>query len=188
MADAGKVWGLSAATPSRFRAGSYDTHHSLGPSLITRTTGTSKKRTRNSGNNRPKYLVYFEALLKSTARISHRAPVTYADVVAVQSVEGLRYRISKTRMSTRAKRRIPGLVYLHARVATDSISEADLASDRRSPCTRRHFYGATGAGFVGRFRSFRGARTSKRLRVSRQLTPSLQGSTLIHLLEHVLGN
>ena len=78
----------------------------------------------------PKYLGYFEQLLKSHggAYLTGRR-VTYADLSLFQIVEGLRYAFPK-RMKA-FERKIPGLIDLHDRVATRPNIKAYLASERR---------------------------------------------------------
>jgi len=110
----------------------HDTHHPLGPSLYYEDQrAPAKKRTDEFWKERvPKYLGYFERLLKSNggSYLTGRR-VTYADLSLFQIVEGLRYAFPK-RMKA-FERRIPGLVDLHDRVAIRPNIKAYLASDRR---------------------------------------------------------
>ena len=78
----------------------------------------------------PKYLGYFERLLKSNrgSYLTGRR-VTYADLSLFQIVEGLRYAFPK-RMKA-FEREIPGLIDLHDRVAARPNIKAYLSSDRR---------------------------------------------------------
>ena len=110
----------------------HDTHHPLGPSLYYEDQrAPAKKRTEEFWQQRvPKYLGYFERLLKSNGGfyLGGRR-VTYADLSLFQIVEGLRYAFPN-RMKA-FERRIPGLVDLHERVANRPNIKAYLASDRR---------------------------------------------------------
>jgi glutathione S-transferase len=110
----------------------HDTHHPLGPSLYYEDQrAPAKKRTEEFWKERvPKYLGYFEGLLKGHrgAWLTGRR-LTYVDLSLFQIVEGLRYAFPG-RMKA-FERRIPGLVGLHDRVAARPRIKAYLASDRR---------------------------------------------------------
>jgi len=110
----------------------HDTHHPIGPSLYYEDQrAVAKKRTDEFWNERvPKYLGYFEGLLKDNggAAVAGRR-ITYVDLSLFQIVEGLRYAFPK-RMKA-FERKIPGLVELHDRVAARPNIKAYLASDRR---------------------------------------------------------
>jgi glutathione S-transferase len=110
----------------------HDTHHPLGPSLYYEDQrAVAKKRTDEFWNERvPKYLGYFEGLLKDNGggAVTGRR-ITYVDLSLFQIVEGLRYAFPK-RMKA-FERKIPGLVELHDRVAARPNIKAYLASDRR---------------------------------------------------------
>ena len=110
----------------------HDTHHPLGPSLYYEDQkAAARKRTDEFWNERvPKYLGYFEGLLKSHggAYVTGRR-LTYVDLSLFQIVEGLRYAFPK-RMKA-YERSIPGLVDLHNRIAMRPNIKAYLASPRR---------------------------------------------------------
>jgi len=110
----------------------HDTHHPLGPSLYYEDQKpAAKKRTEEFWQQRvPKYLAYFERLLKSGggAYVAGRR-LSYVDLSMFQIVEGLRYAFPK-RMNA-YERRVPGLIDLHDRVAGRPNIKAYLASDRR---------------------------------------------------------
>jgi glutathione S-transferase len=132
-ADAGKLWVHQLQlTVADFVLEVHDTHHPLGPSLYYEDQrAPAKKRTEDFWKQRvPKYLGYFERLLKSNGGfyLTGRR-VTYADLSLFQIVEGLRYAFPK-RMKA-FERRIPGLVDLHDRVAIRPNIKAYLASERR---------------------------------------------------------
>ena len=110
----------------------HDTHHPLGPSLYYEDQrAPAKKRSEEFWNGRvPKYLGYFERLLKDSggAYLTGRR-VTYADLSLFQIVEGLRYAFPR-RMKA-FERKIPALVSLRDRVAARPNIRAYLASNRR---------------------------------------------------------
>jgi glutathione S-transferase len=110
----------------------HDTHHPLGPSLYYEDQKpAAKKRTGEFWKQRvPKYLGYFERLLKSSggAYVAGRR-LTYVDLSMFQVVEGLRYAFPK-RMNA-YERRVPLLVGLHDRVAARPNIKAYLMSERR---------------------------------------------------------
>jgi glutathione S-transferase len=110
----------------------HDTHHPLGPSLYYEDQrAPAKKRTEDFWSERvPKYLGYFEGLLKQGggAYVTGRR-VTYVDLSLFQIVEGLRYAFPR-RMKA-FERKIPGLVALRDRVAERPNLKAYLASERR---------------------------------------------------------
>ena len=132
-AEAGRLWVHQLQlTVTDLVLEVHDTHHPLGPSLYYEDQrGPAKDAARNSRNERvPKYLGYFERLLKGAAAPgSPAARLTYVDLSLFQIVEGLRYAFPK-RMKA-FERKIPGLVDLHDRVAARPNIKAYLASDRR---------------------------------------------------------
>ena len=132
-AEAGKLWVHQLQlTVTDLVLEIHDTHHPLGPSLYYEDQrGPAKKRSEEFWKERlPKYLGYFEGILKSNsgAWLTGRR-LTYADLSLFQIVEGLRYAFPK-RMKA-FERRIPGLVELHDRVAARPNIQAYLASERR---------------------------------------------------------
>jgi glutathione S-transferase len=131
--EAGRLWVHQLQlTVADFVLEVHDTHHPLGPSLYYEDQrAPAKKRTEEFWKERvPKYLGYFEGLLKTNGGfyLTGRR-VTYADLSLFQIVEGLRYAFPN-RMKV-FERRIPGLVDLHDRVAIRPNIKAYLASDRR---------------------------------------------------------
>ena len=112
----------------------HDTHHPLGPTLYyEHQRSEAKKRTSEFWNARvPKYLGYFEELLKASGGgfvIGRK--LTYVDLSMFQLVDGLRYAFPQ-RMKA-FERNIPALCDLHDRVASRPRIKAYLASDRRIP-------------------------------------------------------
>src|SRR5260370_494272 len=133
--EAGKLWiNQLQLTVTDFVAEIHDTHHPLGPSQYYEDQrGPAKKRTEEFWNERvPKYLGYFEQLLRSSggSYLTGRR-VAYIDLSLFQIVQGLRYAFPK-RMKA-FERRIPGLVDLHDRVAARPNIKAYLASGRPIP-------------------------------------------------------
>jgi glutathione S-transferase len=132
-AEAGRLWVHQLQlTVADFVLEVHDTHHPLGPSLYYEDQRQpAKKRTDEFWKQRvPKYLGYFERLLKNNggSYLTGRR-LTYADLSLFQIVEGLRYAFPK-RMKA-FERRIPGLIDLHDRVAIRPNIKPYLASDRR---------------------------------------------------------
>ena len=132
-AEAAKLWVHQLQlTVADFVLEIHDTHHPLGPSLYYEDQrGPAKKRTSEFWKERvPKYLGYFESLVKDNGGIYLTGrKVTYVDLSLFQIVDGLRYAFPK-RM-TAFERQIPGLVDLHDRVASRPNIKAYLSSDRR---------------------------------------------------------
>ena len=131
--EAGKLWVHQLQlTIADLVLESHDTHHPLGPSLYYEDQrAPAKKRTDEFWKERvPKYLGYFEGLLKGHggAYLTGRR-ITYVDLSMFQIVEGLRYAFPK-RMKA-IEREIPGLVELRDRVAARPNIKAYLSSDRR---------------------------------------------------------
>jgi glutathione S-transferase len=132
-AEAGRLWVHQLQlTVADFVLEVHDTHHPLGPSLYYEDQrAPAKKRTDEFWKERvPKYLGYFERLLKNNggSYLTGRR-LTYADLSLFQIVEGLRYAFPK-RMKA-FERRVPGLIDLHDRVAVRPNIKPYLASDRR---------------------------------------------------------
>jgi glutathione S-transferase len=131
--EAGRLWVHQLQlTITDFVLEVHDTHHPLGPSLYYEDQkAAAKKRTEEFWNERiPKYLGYFERLLKSHGGgyVTGRR-LTYVDLSLFQIVEGLRYAFPK-RMKA-YERSIPGLVDLHDRIAARPNIKTYLASPRR---------------------------------------------------------
>ena len=134
-AEAGKLWVHQLQlTVTDLVLEIHDTHHPLGPTLYYEDQrAPAKKRSEEFWKERaPKYLGYFEGILKSHGGVYLTGRrLTYADLSLFQIVAGLRYAFPN-RMKA-FERRIPGLVGLHDRVAARPNIKAYLASDRRIP-------------------------------------------------------
>jgi glutathione S-transferase len=110
----------------------HDTHHPLGPTLYyEEQRAPARKRTEEFWKERvPKYLGYFEGLLKgSTGSHLTGRKATYVDLSLFQIVEGLRYAFPERMKAFEPE--IPGLIELHDRIAMRPNIKAYLASDRR---------------------------------------------------------
>jgi glutathione S-transferase len=132
-AEAGKLWVHQLQlTVTDLVQEIHDTHHPLGPSLYYEDQrAPAKKRSAEFWNERvPKYLGYFERLLKGSggAWLTGRR-LSYVDLSLFQIVDGLRYAFPK-RMKA-FERGIPRLIDLHDRVAARPNIKTYLASDRR---------------------------------------------------------
>src|ERR1044072_1065307 len=133
-AEAGKLWVHQLQlTITDFVTEVHDTHHPLGPSLYYEDEkGPAKKRTEAFWNERvPKYLGYFEGLLKGKGSWLTGRRLSYVDLSPFQIVDGLRYAFPKRMEDFESE--IPRLVDLHVRVAARPNIKAYLESDRRIP-------------------------------------------------------
>jgi glutathione S-transferase len=131
--EAGKLWVHQLQlTIADFVLEAHDTHHPLGPSLYYEDQkAPAKKRTDEFWKERvPKYLGYFEGVLKSGggSYVTGRR-LSYVDLSLFQIVEGLRYAFPKRMASFESE--IHGLVALRDRVAARPNIKAYLSSERR---------------------------------------------------------
>jgi len=132
-AEAGMLWGHQLQlTIADLVLEAHDTHHPLGPTLYYEDQrAPAKKRTEEFWQQRvPKYLSYFEEILKSNggAYVTGRR-LTYVDLSLFQIVEGLRYAFPRRMKAFEPS--IPGLIGLHGRVASRPNIKAYLSSERR---------------------------------------------------------
>jgi glutathione S-transferase len=132
-AEAGRLWVHQLQlTIADFVTEVHDTHHPIGVSLYYEDQrAPAKKRTEEFWKDRvPKYLGYFEELLRSRggSYITGRR-LTNVDLSLFQIVAGLRYAFPKRMQAF--ERKIPGLIDLHDRVAARPNIKAYLESDRR---------------------------------------------------------
>jgi glutathione S-transferase len=97
------------------------------------TKGEAKKRAANFTSNRiPKFLGYFERILKMNAKggdFVFGKKAAYSDLSLFQMIEGLRYAFPKT--MARLEPQHPRLVTLHDRVMARPRIAARLSSPRR---------------------------------------------------------
>jgi len=132
--EAGKLWVHQLQlTVTDFVTEVHDTHHPLGPSLYYEDQkAPAKKRTEEFWNERvPKYLGYFEGLLKGKGSWLTGRRLAYIDLSLFQLVDGLRYAFPNRMKAFESE--IPGLVDLRDRVAARPNIKAYLASERRIP-------------------------------------------------------
>jgi glutathione S-transferase len=131
-ADPGRLWvHQMQLTIADFVLEIHDTHHPLGPSLYYEDQkAAAKKRTEEFWNERvPKYLGYFERLVKANGPYVTGRKATYVDLSLFQIVAGLRYAFPKRMKAFESE--VPRLVELHDRVAARPNIKAYLASERR---------------------------------------------------------
>jgi len=123
-------------TVTDFVAEIHDTHHPIASSLYYhQQKREAKARTAHFvGERVPKFLAYFEQVLDANASgrgyMVGRA-LSYIDLSMFQLIAGLDYAFP--RRMARVKRKVPGLVALHDKVASRGPVAAYLASDRRIP-------------------------------------------------------
>ena len=135
-AEAGQLWVHQLQlTIADFVLEIHDTHHPLGPSLYYEDQrAPAKKRTEEFWKERvPKYLGYFESLLKANGGAyvtGRRADLCRS--VAVPDRGGAALRLSEADEGVR-EARFPRLVELRDRVAARPNIKAYLASERRIP-------------------------------------------------------
>jgi glutathione S-transferase len=132
--EAGRLWVHQLQlTVADFVLEIHDTHHPLGPSLYYEDQkAPARKRTDEFWNERvPKYLGYFEGLLKGKGSWLTGRRLSYVDLSLFQIVDGLRYAFPKRMEDFESE--IPRLVDLHVRVAARPNIKAYLESDRRIP-------------------------------------------------------
>ena len=113
----------------------HDTHHPIASSLYYEDQKKeARQRTADFLKNRmPKYLGYFEGVLKRHprgARYLLGSRLTYVDLSLFQVVAGLRYAFPKA-AAKKADRQYPNVAALHGRVAKLPRIAAYLASKRR---------------------------------------------------------
>ena len=111
----------------------HDTHHPLGPMrYYEEQLEAAKLRAEEFREQRvPKYLGYFESVLKKAGGFVSGRRITYADLSLFQIVAGMRYAFPKT--MKQQERRYPRLVALHDKIAARPNIRAYLDSDRRIP-------------------------------------------------------
>jgi glutathione S-transferase len=131
--EAGRLWlHQLQLTVTDFVAEIHDTHHPVGTGLYYEDQKPEAKRYAESflDGRAPKYLGYFEAVLKkSGGPYLLGRKLTYVDLSVFQLVEGLRYAFPKAMKGI--ERKLPGLLDVHGRVAKRPRIKAYLASSRR---------------------------------------------------------
>jgi glutathione S-transferase len=119
------------------------THHPIANALYYEDqTAEAKKRAAHfTANRMPKFLGYFERILKRNAEgaaFVFGRRVAYVDLSLFQMVEGLRYAFPKT--MTQLEPQHPRVVALHDRVTARPRIAAYLASPRRLPFNQQGIF------------------------------------------------
>lgn len=130
--EAARLWVHQVQlTIADFVAEAHDTHHPVGVGqYYHQQKREARRRAKEFRSARmPKYLAYFEGILgRNRGMVSGRA-LGYADLSLFQVVAGLRYAFPLAMRSLEPK--LPRLLALHDRVATQPRLGAYLASARR---------------------------------------------------------
>jgi glutathione S-transferase len=121
----------------------HDTHHPLGNALYyEQQTAEAKKRAAIfTANRMPKFLSYFEKILKANAKgadFIFGKKVCYVDLSLFQMVEGLRYAFPKTMAQLEPYH--PRLMASHDRVMARPRIAAYLSSTRRLPFNQQGIF------------------------------------------------
>jgi len=109
----------------------HDTHHPLGINLYYEDQKPEAKRRAAEFRSQriPKFLKFFERILKHNGRYLVGRRLTYADLSLFQVVEGLRYAFPST--MKKAEKKYPNVMALNLRVKERPRIAAYLTSDRR---------------------------------------------------------
>jgi len=133
--EAGRLWLQQLQlTVTDFVKEIHDTHHPVGSGLYYEDQKTEAQRYTQGflGARAPKYLGYFERVLKNSGGPNLLGrKFSYIDLSMFQLIEGLRHAFPKG--MARIERATPGLTALHERVAQRPRIKAYLASERRIP-------------------------------------------------------
>jgi glutathione S-transferase len=131
--EAGRMWlHQLQLTVTDFVKEIHDTHHPVGSGLYYEDQKPEAKRftTNFLGERAPKYLDYFETVLKkSGGPFLLGRKRTYADLSMFQLVEGMRYAFPNAMKGI--ERKVPHVVAVHEKVAERESIKAYLASPRR---------------------------------------------------------
>ena len=131
--EAGRLWlHQLQLTVTDFVKEVHDTHHPLGSGLYYEDQKPEAKRYADNfiGERAPKYLGYFEKVLKkSGGPFLAGRKMTYIDLSVFQLVQGLRYAFPHSMKGI--ERDVPGLVDVRDRIAARPRIKAYLASSRR---------------------------------------------------------
>jgi len=130
--EAGRLWlHQLQLTVTDFVKEIHDTHHPVGSGLYYEDQKPEAKRyTGNFLDERaPKYLGYFESVLKKNGPYLLGRKATYVDLSMFQLIEGLRYAFPKAAKDI--ERQVSGLVSVRDKIAARPGVKAYLASPRR---------------------------------------------------------
>ena len=119
------------------------THHPIANVLYyeEQTTEAKKRAAHFTSNRIPKFLGYFERILKHNAKggdFTLGKKVSYVDLSLFQMIEGLRYAFPKT--MARLEPQYPRLITLHDRVTARPRIAAYLSSPRRLPFNQQGIF------------------------------------------------
>jgi len=121
----------------------HDTHHPLGNALYyEEQTAEAKERAAIfTANRMPKFLGYFERILKDNSKgrdLILGKKLSYVDLSLFQMIEGLRYAFPRT--MARLEPQYPRLIALHDRVSARPRIDAYLSSPRRLPFNQQGIF------------------------------------------------
>jgi glutathione S-transferase len=121
----------------------HDTHHPLGNALYyeEQTVEAKKRAGIFTANRMPKFLGYFERILKPNPKggdFIFGKKVSYVDLSLFQMIEGLRYAFPKT--TARLESQYPRLITLHDRIMARPRIAAYLSSPRRLPFNQQGIF------------------------------------------------
>lgn len=132
--EAGRLWTHQLQlTLMDFVLEAHDTHHPVGGGLYyEQQTREAKRRAAEFRSQRmPKFLGYFEGILKNNRGRLVGRRLSYADLSAFQVVAGLRYAFPRATAALASA--CPRLAALHDAVAAEPRVAAYLSSRRRIP-------------------------------------------------------
>jgi glutathione S-transferase len=142
--ETSRVWAHQLQlTVADWVAEAHDVHHPIAGALYYEDQKAEAKRRAAdfTANRLPKYLGYFEDILKKNPRGSAYllgAKVCYVDLSIFQMIEGLRYAFP--RAMARLERRQPRLIVLRDRVAARRRLASYLSSPRRIPFNQQGIF------------------------------------------------
>jgi glutathione S-transferase len=142
--EAGRLWAHQLQlTIADWLYETSQTHHPIANVLYyEEQIAEAKKRAKNFTVNRmPKFMGYFERILKLNAKGSDfifAKKVSYVDLSLFQMVEGLRYAFPKTIAALEPQ--CPRLITLHDRVKARPRIAAYLSSSRRLPFNQQGIF------------------------------------------------
>jgi glutathione S-transferase len=142
--EAGRLWAHQLQlTIADWLHEAHDTHHPLGNALYyEEQTAEAKKRAAIfTANRMPKFLGYFERILKHNSKGGNfilGKKLSYVDLSLFQMIEGLRYAFPRT--TARLEPQYPRLIALHNHVKARPRIAAYLSSSRRLPFNQQGIF------------------------------------------------
>ena len=121
----------------------HDTHHPIANAMYyeEQTTEAKKRAAHFIANRLPKFLGYFERILRKNSNGDHFVfgkKICYVDLSLFQMIEGLRYAFPRT--AARLEPQYPRLIALHDRVNSRPRLAAYLGSSRRLPFNQQGIF------------------------------------------------